>query len=363
MVASSTPSPAAPEPADGRIAPGGEASLVVQTSFLGDVVLTTPLIAELARRGPVDVVVRPDAAALLANNPDVRTLVVYDKRGEARGLGGVWRVGRGMRRTGERRAAYLAQGSPRSAALAVVAGCRERVGFDTSRQARALYTRTVRYRRDRHHAERLWSLAAPADASELVPTAAQLRPRLFPGAAERLAVDAVRGARAEPFVALAPGSVWATKRWPFFPELAARLAGEWPLVVTGGPGDGELAAAIVAACPVGRVTDATGRLSLLASAELVGRAALLVTGDSAPQHLASAMGTPTLTIFGPTVPAFGFGPLAPGSRTAGVEGLACRPCDPHGPARCPLGHWRCMREQSAAELAEVVRRMLDSVGR
>ena len=58
-------------------------SLVIQTSFLGDVVLTTPLVVQLSRRGPVDVLVTPAAAALLANHPAVRELIVYDKRGAA----------------------------------------------------------------------------------------------------------------------------------------------------------------------------------------------------------------------------------------------------------------------------------------
>jgi heptosyltransferase-2 len=84
---------------------------------------------------------------------------------------------------------------------------------------------------------------------------------------------------------------------------------------------------------------------------------VLVTNDSAPQHLASARGTPTVTLFGPTVPAFGFGPLAPGSVTLGVEELACRPCDPHGPERCPLGHWRCMRELSVERVIASIRSM------
>ncbi len=178
-------------------------------------------------------------------------------------------------------------------------------------------------------------------------------------AAERVLAP-VEGAlgRGVPLVAVAPGSVWATKRWPFYPELAGALAGDAVIVVVGGPGDGELARAVVAACPAGRAVDATGRLSLLASAALVGRAALLVTNDSAPQHLASAMGTRTLAIFGPTVPAFGFGPLAPGSETAGVAGLACRPCDRHGPPACPLGHWRCMRDQAPALIVRRARELL-----
>ncbi|MBA3405540.1 MAG: glycosyltransferase family 9 protein, partial [Gemmatimonadaceae bacterium] len=97
-----------------------------------------------------------------------------------------------------------------------------------------------------------------------------------------------------------------------------------------------------------------GALGILASAELLRRAAALVTNDSAPQHLASAMATPTIAVFGPTVPEFGFGPLAPRSTTAGHPSLACRPCDKHGPERCPLGHWRCMRDLSAGTVFDLL---------
>jgi heptosyltransferase-2 len=106
--------------------------------------------------------------------------------------------------------------------------------------------------------------------------------------------------------------------------------------------------------------NAAGRLSLLASADMIGRAAALVTNDSAPQHFASAMHTPTVTIFGPTSAAFGFGPLAPRSESVGLTGLACRPCHRHGPARCPLGHWRCMRELSSEQVHEVLFRILSN---
>lgn len=325
----------------------GEPSVVVQTAFLGDVVLTTPLVASLARRGPVDVVVRADAAPLLANNPDVRSVIVYDKRGADRGVAGLLRAADRVRRGGPR-VAYLAQGSARSALLARLAGCAERVGFETSRAARPLYTRVAPYRADRHHAERLWSLAA-ADGAEPSPEA--LRLRLYPGDAERRAVDELLAGADEPVVALAPGSVWATKRWPYYAELASRVAARARVVVVGGGADRALAESIVGACPPGRAVDTTGRLSLLASAEVIGRAAVLVTNDSAPQHLASAMGTPTVTVYGPTVPDFGFGPLAPRSHTVGHEALACRPCDAHGPRRCPLGHWRCMRELTPEDVA------------
>jgi heptosyltransferase-2 len=317
-------------------------SLVVQTSFLGDTVLTTPLIARLAESGAVDVLVTPASAALLANHPAIREVLVYDKRGADRGPAGFARLAARLR--GRRYgAAYMAQGSVRSAALALAAGIPRRVGFDTS-AGRRLYSARVPYRVELHHAARLFALGAGGDGPHAVPP-----PRLYPGDAERAAVDALlrdAGHGREPIVVLAPGSVWATKRWPYYERLASRLASRGArLAVVGGKEDRPLADAIASAAGPGRAPiDAVGRLSLLASAELIGRAAAIVTNDSAPQHLASAMGTPTVTIFGPTVPEFGFGPLAPRRATLGRDPLDCRPCDRHGPRKCPLGHWRCMRE-------------------
>ncbi len=190
------------------------ASLLIQTSFIGDVILTTPLIAELAQRGPVDVVVTPVAASVLTGNKDVRRLVVYDKRNRDRGLAGLRRLARRLAAEPDA-TAFLAQGSLRSALLARAAGYKVRIGFDTS-PGRSLYTQRVPFRRDRHHAERLLRLAA-RDAAEF--SRAALRPRLFPDEDDRTAVSALLErppAANRPLIALAPGSVWATKRWPYF---------------------------------------------------------------------------------------------------------------------------------------------------
>ncbi|HEY2896517.1 MAG TPA: glycosyltransferase family 9 protein [Gemmatimonadaceae bacterium] len=345
----------------------GPHQLVVQTSFLGDTVLTTPLIAELARRGPVDVVVTPASAPLLARNPDIHELFVYDKRGADGGLRGFRRLAQRVRAPDAGKGAppaiaYLAQRSARSGALALAAGYTQRVGFDGS-AGQTLYTARVPYREDRHHAERLWRLAffAQGDGEgDAAVDADAMHPKLFPDAEERAAVDALLGRDADsrPLVALAPGSVWATKRWPGYAELAKRLAARYRLAIIGGRSDSSEAASIAEFSGAQGVVDGTASLTLLASAELIGRAKLLVTNDSAPQHLASAMGTPTITIFGPTVEAFGFGPLAPNSISLGLDALACRPCHHHGPPRCPLGHWRCMRELGVDAVAIAVDEVL-----
>jgi heptosyltransferase-2 len=329
-------------------------SLVIQTSFLGDVILTTPLIAELAKRGPVDVMVTPEGAAVLANNPNIRNVIRYDKRGTYGSALSLWQTVRQLRSRRPYDAAYLAQGSFRSGLLAMLTGAKERIGFASS-TGRVLYTTQIAYRPDRHHAERLWSLSMSECADP--PTRDQIRPRLYPSDEDRLVVDRMLrrgGSLDEPFVALAPGSAWGTKRWPYYVELARKLGDDFRIAILGSKADGAIAEEITAALPAGCVINAVGVLPLLASAELIGRAQAIVTNDSAPQHLASAMGTPTLTIFGPTVPEFGFGPLAERNVSAGLDGLPCRPCDRHGPQRCPLTHWRCMRELSPEYIASLL---------
>jgi len=333
-------------------------SLVIQTSFLGDVILTTPLISELARRGTVDVLVTPVGATALANNPHIRSIIPYDKRSTYGSALGLWKTIGEIRSRCPYEAAYLAQGSFRSGLLGMMTGAKERIGFASS-TGRVLYTKQVPYRPDRHHAERLWSLAMSDCADP--PSRDQVRPRLYPSDEERRKIDLLlrqSGSTDEPFVALAPGSAWGTKRWPYYPDLAKKLAEDSRIAVVGSDADAALAAQIIDGLPPGCAINGLG-LPLLASAELIGRARAMVTNDSAPQHLASAMGTPTLTIFGPTVPEFGFGPLAERHVVAGHEGLSCRPCHRHGPQRCPLGHWRCMRELTPEYIASLLTEVLN----
>ncbi len=323
---------------------------MIQTAFLGDVVLTTPLLAALAERhGPVDVVTTPAAAPLLETHPAVRRVVPYDKRGRDRGWRGLRALARRLAAERYERA-YLPHRSLRTAALARLARIPARTGFHDG--WRLLYTEVKPHPPvgRLHESARLLALAGEAPGA--------YAPRLHPTAEDaRAAADLLAGAGVgEPFVALAPGSIWGSKRWPHYAALVQRLGGRVPVVAVGGPEDAGLGEEIVGAVgrSGGRAVNACGRLSLRGSAALIGRAALLVTNDSAPLHLATAMGTPIVALFGPTIPAFGFGPLTPGDRALGLEGLACRPCSPHGPPRCPLGHHRCLRDLGPEVVAAAI---------
>jgi len=310
-------------------------TLVIQTAFLGDVVLTTPLLSALAaRHGPVDVVTTPVAAPLLETHPAVRKVIPYDKRGTDRGWGGVRNLAERLKRDRYARA-YLPHRSLRTAALAFLARIPARIGFRGGWSF--LYTEARPKPRTGHETDRLLALAD--DASGVYPP--HLRPTPED---EEAAARLIEGA----FVALAPGSIWGSKRWPYYGELARQLADYVPVVVVGGPDDVGLGEEIRRAAEGGegrrRVVNACGKLTLRQSAALIGRARALVTNDSAPLHLATAMGTPVVALFGPTVTEFGFGPVRPGDAALGIDGLQCRPCSSHGPPRCPLGHHRCMRE-------------------
>ncbi len=182
------------------------ATLVIQTAFLGDVVLTTPLLSVLAERdGPVDVVTTPAAASLLETHPAVRSVICYDKHGAARGWRGIRRLAAELRAQRYARI-YLPHRSIRSAALAILSGVRERIGFADSAAA-ITYTTRISRARSGHEVERLLALAGTAGE----------RP-----ASVTLGLTAADHADAEGwlaahgvgpgFVALAPGSIWGTKR-------------------------------------------------------------------------------------------------------------------------------------------------------
>lgn len=321
--------------------------LVIQTAFLGDVILTTPLLTALARQhGPVDLITTPVAAALIERHPAVREVIRYDKRGDDRGIAGFLRLARHLKQRQYQRA-YLPHRSWRSGALARLAGIPERIGFADG--STLLYTSTVERPRAGHEVERLLALAAPGED-----------PPVSIGLDQEDRLEAKRWLAAQEipdgFTALAPGSIWGTKRWPYYGELAARLSG--PVVVVGGREDRALGESIVTASG-GRARNAAGELSLRGSAALIARAGLLVTNDSAPLHMATAAGTPIVAIFGPTVPSFGFGPRGARDRIVEHDHLACRPCSAHGPQVCPLGHHRCMKELDVDLVVKAIERLRD----
>jgi len=332
--------------------------LVVQTAFLGDIVLTTPLLRELKRLEPecaVTVLTTPLGRAILSGHPCVDAIVTHDKKGADGGPTGVGRAILALRR-GRFDAAIAAQRSSRTGLLVRGSGAPTRIGFASAAGGWA-YTTRVPWDGARHAVHRYLALARPLGGD---PEHADPRPSLSVSGAARVAVDAILldagiGAT-DPVLAVSPGSIWGTKRWT--PEGLADVVREAPRlgvapVLVGAPEEAglcrEIAARAGGGVPV--LAGVTGVPELVA---ILARAKALVVGDSGPGHIASAVGTPVVAIFGPTVPAFGYTPYGSANRIVEHPDMPCRPCDRHGPKVCPLGHHRCMTEIPAGRVIEAV---------
>src|SRR5262245_5475691 len=333
------------------------ALLVVQTSFLGDVVLTTPLFAALRRRlAPrrLAVLVRPEAAPLVEGHPDVDAVLIDDKRAGDAGLGGIARVARRLR--GE---AFDVVVSPhrsfRTALVLAAAGIPRRVGFADSHGAFLFHERVTRDRRQ-HDVERNLTLLEPFGATVGLP---RLHVPVHPAAVAR-AGDLIPEGRG-PLVGLAPGSVWATKRWhpDGFAGVARAMRDEGArVVVLGAPGEQAIAEDVVRRAG-GGATVLAGRTDLATLVAVIDRLALLVANDSAPMHLACARDTPVVAVFCATTPALGYGPWGPRSAVVQAD-LACRPCSRHGTGRCPRGTEDCMRLVTAGAVVAAARTLLSA---
>jgi len=338
--------------------------LILQTAFLGDVVLTLPLVQVLHRRFPdaqIDFLTTPKGAEVLRNHPAIHSIIEYDKRGSQRGVGAMISLARRLR--GERYdVALVPHRSLRTALIIALSRIPKRVGFNTSAGA-ILFSTRIKYRKDSHEVERNLSFLKVFDVEHRE----REYPALYPAPADAAAVDAFLNENDikpdEKIVAIAPGSVWNTKRWlpERFAEVARKLsAGGVKVVLVGGKEDADLCSEIAGGPERKGIIVAAGTFTILQSAELLERCSAIVTNDTAPMHLAVAMGTPVVAIFGATVPSFGFGPYNEQDVVVQTEGLPCRPCSIHGGDRCPIGTFVCMKNIEAETVYQRAIQMLQN---
>jgi len=332
--------------------------LIVKLSAIGDVVHALPVAYALKRCFPAArltwVAERP-ACELLADNPCIDEVVVFDRAALKKTAG--WRCVPGFIRQLRARRFDLAldlQGLFKSAAIAGLSGARRRYVYCNARELSGIVSRRVRGPHHKGHVVEQYldvvrALGCAAD--EVV----------FPvriTAAESAAAEAVaRGAGldlAKRYVVLAPGANWPNKRWPplRFAALADRLRQEGVTpVLCGGTGDVPLAARIAAAAARPPV-DLTGRTSLKELAHIVQKARALVGGDTGPLHLAAALGTPAVALYGPTDPGRN-GPYGRGHKVL-VTDQACAGCWRRA---CPRGA-DCLAGISVADVYQAVRGVL-----
>ncbi|MFQ5583031.1 MAG: lipopolysaccharide heptosyltransferase II [Calditrichia bacterium] len=336
--------------------------LIIQTAFLGDVILTLPLLQKtklLFPKAQIDFLTVPASKNLLETHPDIHELLIYDKRGKDKGLLNIFKwVGKIRNRNYD--LALVPHRSLRSALLALPA--KKSIGLDKS-SGSMLFSEQVPYRKDFHEVNRNLNLLSSfgVDVQEKV------LPELIPTEYDVKVVGNWKKSfntdRWDNMAAIAPGSVWATKRWPveYHISLIKALSRRgFQIVLIGGEADKEIGGQIEAEFSE-RVFNAIGIFTLRQSAALIRQCKFLVTNDSAPQHIAVAVGTPVITIFGPTVPGFGFYPYGEHDRIVQIENLPCRPCSIHGGKKCPIGTFECMRNIHAGRVMREIETLLKEI--
>ena len=322
---------------------------VWNTAFLGDAVLTLPLLQSLRLRYPeavLDYYVRGGLVSLFSSHPAISSVYAYDKRGGEKGLSAFFRLGREL--AGRNYDLWIsAHGSLRSSLLALASRAPMRIGYRQAVLGRLCCTHLVDREFSRvDEIDRLLRLLHP-----LGPGPQSDWPEIPLGQPERREAEHFFAGLAGPALGLHPGSVWATKRWPeaYFAEIgrrALRLGAE--VLLFAGPGEEAIARAVRGRILEGmgdadhtRLHDLSGRLSLPLLAAYISLLACYVTNDSGPMHIAWAQRVPIAAIFGPTVRSLGFFPRGPDASVFETS-LDCRPCGLHGPIVCPRKHHHCM---------------------
>lgn len=327
----------------------------LQTAFLGDVILTTAAFRLVRQHFPgvrQMLVTTTVGATALKDHPDLDRVVVFAKRdGFLTTSGAVKKEFADLDPT--RTILVQPHRSVRSSLLAL------RLGFPRVTYFETALSHPAKYRVSRvalhHEAVRIGLLLEPLGVPRSAIVSA--RPYLTPH-------DGVEKEWAKPLlnfegnlIALAPGSVWATKRWEEqgFIELGRRLLGrsDVGLVIMGSGDEKDVTERVASALGSERVWNLGGKTNLDDMRFLYPRFKALVANDSSPLHYASAFDVPTVAIFGATVPEMGFAPLATRRKVVGLD-LPCRPCGAHGPSVCPLGHFQCMKGIRVEDVLEEV---------
>jgi len=348
---------------------------VWNTAFLGDSVLTLPLIRVLKAAYPeaeIDFYVRGGLASLYEAQPELSRVFNCDKRGKEKGLRAMLRQGREIR---ERRYdiwvdAHL---SLRSSYMAWASGAKIRAGYTEAVLSRLAFTvSTSRRFKELDEIERLLELARALGVPQsILKDEKLLWPELsLPQRAYDEADDLLACLPEGAAIALHPGSVWPTKRWTpegFAAILRRALDSGVNAVLLAGPGETETAAEVRRLAGLGcengncsepdNFLDLSGRTSLLTLAAVLSRMDGYVTNDSGPMHLAWAQRTPVTAMFGPTVLSLGFAPRGELSTVMQVD-EPCRPCGLHGHKTCPQGHFRCMKNIDPEDVWRDIERKL-----
>lgn len=330
--------------------------LIIQTAFIGDVVLATGIIEKLHRHDPaaqIDFLVRKGNESLLKEHPCLHEVLTWDKKKNK--LLNLWKLHR-LIRSRKYDKVINVQRFAATGFLTAFSGAKEKIGYDKNPFSR-FFNRKIEHivsagGFEKHETDRNNDLIRHFTGNEVA------KPRLYPSVED---VEFVKQFKMGSYITISPASVWFTKQYPAakWVNFIDKIPAQFNIFLLGAAADIAFAEGIKESAQHHSVTDLCGQLSFLQSAALMNDAIMNYVNDSASLHFASAVNAPVTAVYCSTLPSFGFGPLSENSFVVEIEeDLACRPCGIHGKKACPLGHFHCAikikEEQLIATLPLIV---------
>ncbi len=310
--------------------------LVIQTAFIGDVILATPVIEKIHRFYPcakIDILIRQGNETLFENHPFIHEILILNKKKQK-----LFNLYKTIKRIREKRYDHVINLHRflSSGIITALSGASKTWGFNKN-PVSFLFDHVAQHEihdniKPVHEAER--NLSVIKDLTDHAFT----RPALYPSNTDHKAIQ-----HPGQYISIAPASVWHTKQLPpaKWIELINYIGKSYKTYLIGGSDDQELCEYIKEHVHT-NIENMAGKTSFLQTAVLMQNARMNFVNDSAPLHLASAVNAPVTAVFCSTIPAFGFTPLSDHSFIIETDNtLACRPCGIHGHKECPLGHFQC----------------------
>lgn len=332
--------------------------LIIQTAYIGDVILATSLIEYIAQLLPnhqIDFLLRSGNESIITTHPNITNLYIWDKN-QSKYLS-LFKIIKQIRK--EKYEAVLnIQRFFNSGLVTALSGAKMKVGFH-SNPLSFLFTHKIIHKIPHkidheyyHEVQRNAQLLNPIIKNHHVPNKLDLRPKIYFNESDHSKIDSLN--IQSPYIVIAPSSVWYTKQWHInkWKELINEIPSNYTVYLIGAPSDLHYTNQLELH---ENVINLTGKLSLRQSALLMQNASRVFVNDSAPLHLASAVNAKTTAIFCSTVKEFGYTPL---SREHFIledkTNLSCRPCGLHGHKQCPLKHFKCSENISSSDALQTI---------
>lgn len=323
--------------------------LIIQTAFIGDVILATALIEKLHQHYPdasIDFLVRKGNEGLLLGHSHLRNVLIWNKK-ESK-ISNLLKIIKQIRHI-RYDCVINVHRFASSGFITAFSKARLTIGFDKNPLSFLFDLKIKHEIGSLHEVERNQKLI------ESITDQRAAKPKLFPSASD---FEKIKSMKAGSYICVAPTSVWFTKQFPAekWIEFLSSIKGKFANVyLLGAPADHQICESIRLAEANDSVVNLAGKLSFLESAALMKDAVMNFVNDSAPMHIASAMNAAVTAVYCSTVPSFGFGPLSDKSFVVETrEKLSCRPCGLHGYKNCPQKHFRCAYEISNEKLISVL---------